>query len=40
VMMQNSFESLHKASEIDFKILLVMLLILFIRRAYVMVVKK
>lgn len=40
VMMQNSFESLHKASEIDFKILLVSLLILFIRRAYVMVAKK
>lgn len=40
VMMQNSFESLHKASEIDFKILLVSLLILFVRRAYVMVVKK
>ena len=35
-----SFEALHTASEIDFKILLVMLLILFIRRAYVMVVKK
>jgi len=35
-----SFEALHKASEIDFKILLLMLLILFSRRAYVMVVKK
>ncbi|MGA9046663.1 DUF4149 domain-containing protein [Sulfuricurvum sp.] len=35
-----SFEALHKASEIDFKILLVMLLILFTRRAYLMVVKK
>lgn len=35
-----SFEALHKASEIDFKILLLMLLILFIRRAYLMVVKK
>ncbi len=35
-----SFEVLHKASEIDFKILLLMLLILFIRRAYLMVVKK
>ncbi|MDD5158521.1 MAG: DUF4149 domain-containing protein [Sulfuricurvum sp.] len=40
VMMQNSFEALHKASEIDFKILLVSLLILFMRRAYVMVAKK
>lgn len=35
-----SFEALHKASEIDFKILLVMLLILFGRRAYLMAVKK
>ncbi|WP_310440397.1 DUF4149 domain-containing protein [Sulfuricurvum sp.] len=35
-----SFEALHKASEIDFKILLIMLLILFTRRAYLMVVKK
>jgi uncharacterized membrane protein len=35
-----SFEALHKASEIDFKILLVMLLILFSRRAYMMAVKK
>lgn len=35
-----SFEALHKASEIDFKILLVMLLILFTRRAYLMAVKK
>lgn len=35
-----SFEALHKASEIDFKILLVMLLVLFCRRAYVMAVKK
>jgi len=35
-----SFEALHKASEIDFKILLLMLLILFTRRAYIMVVKK
>lgn len=35
-----SFEALHKASEIDFKILLLMLLILFTRRAYLMVVKK
>jgi len=39
-MMNNSFESLHKASEIDFKILLVMLFILFVRRAYLMVVKR
>lgn len=35
-----AFEALHKASEIDFKILLVMLLILFGRRAYLMAVKK
>lgn len=35
-----SFESLHKASEIDFKILLVTLLILFMRRAYLLAVKK
>lgn len=35
-----SFEALHKASEIDFKILLLMLLILFSRRAYLMAVKK
>jgi uncharacterized membrane protein len=35
-----SFEALHKASEIDFKILLVMLLVLFIRRAYLMAVSK
>jgi uncharacterized membrane protein len=40
VMMQNSFESLHKASEIDFKILLITLLILFMRRAYLLAVKK
>lgn len=39
-MMNNSFESLHKASEIDFKIMLVMLLILFGRRAYLMAVKR
>lgn len=39
-MMNNSFESLHKASEIDFKIMLVMLLILFGRRAYLMMVKR
>ncbi len=39
-MMNNSFESLHKASEIDFKILLVMLLILFCRRAYLLAVKR
>ena len=36
----SSFEALHKASEIDFKILLVMLIILFGRRAYLMAVKK
>lgn len=35
-----SFEALHKASEIDFKILLVMLLLLFGRRAYLMAVKR
>jgi uncharacterized membrane protein len=35
-----SFEALHKASEIDFKILLVMLLILFGRRAYLMMAVK
>ena len=35
-----SFEALHKASEIDFKILLVMLLILFSRRAYLLAVKR
>lgn len=39
-MMNNSFESLHKASEIDFKFMLVMLLVLFSRRAYLMVVKR
>ena len=39
-MMNHSFESLHKASEVDFKILLVMLLILFCRRAYLVAVKK
>ncbi|MDD5212407.1 MAG: DUF4149 domain-containing protein [Sulfuricurvum sp.] len=39
-MMNNSFESLHKASEIDFKIMLVMLLVLFGRRAYLMMVKR
>jgi len=38
--MQESFESLHKASEIDFKILILMLLILFGRRAYLMAVKR
>lgn len=38
--MDESFEALHKASEIDFKILLVMLLILFSRRAYLMAVKR
>jgi uncharacterized membrane protein len=35
-----SFEALHKASEIDFKILLLALLILFYRRAYLLAVKK
>lgn len=35
-----SFEALHKASEIDFKILLVMLLVLFGRRAYLMAVSR
>ena len=40
VMMNNSFESLHKASELDFKIMLVMLLVLFGRRAYLMAVKR
>jgi hypothetical protein len=35
-----SFEALHKASEIDFKILLLMLLILFGRRAYLMAAKR
>lgn len=40
IMMDNSFEALHKASEIDFKILLVMLLILFGRRAYLIAVKR
>lgn len=35
-----SFEALHKASEIDFKILLAMLVILFARRTYLMAVKK
>lgn len=40
VMMDSGFEALHKASELDFKILLVMLLVLFIRRAYLMAVKR
>lgn len=35
-----SFEALHKASEIDFKILLVALLVLCGRRAYLMAVKR
>lgn len=39
-MMNHSFESLHKASEIDFKVMLVMLLALFVRRAYLMAVKR
>ncbi len=38
--MQNNFEALHKASELDFKILLLMLLVLFSRRAYLMAVKR
>jgi len=38
--MDESFESLHKASEIDFKILLVMLIVLFARRTYLMVAKR
>lgn len=40
VMMDQGFEALHKASEIDFKILLVMLSVLFIRRTYLMAVKR
>lgn len=40
MMMDNGFEALHKASEIDFKILLMMLATLFIRRAYLLAVKK
>ena len=39
-MMNHSFESLHKASEIDFKFMLVTLLVLFTRRAYLMAVKR
>lgn len=39
-MMNHSFESLHKASEIDFKFMLVTLLILFVRRAYLIAVKR
>lgn len=35
-----SFEALHKASEIDFKILLLMLVILFGRRVYLMAGKR
>lgn len=35
-----SFESLHKASEVDFKILLIMLIVLFARRTYMMAVKR
>lgn len=34
------FEALHKASELDFKVLLVALLVLFFRRAYLMAVKR
>lgn len=40
IAMDETFETLHKASEIDFKILLMMLLILFGRRAYLMAVKR
>lgn len=39
-MMNHSFDALHKASEIDFKIMLVMLLVLFSRRAYLLVAKR
>lgn len=35
-----SFEALHTASEIDSKILLIMLLVLFCRRAYLMMAKR
>jgi len=38
--MDDSFEALHKASEIDSKLLLIMLLILFSRRAYLIAVKR
>jgi hypothetical protein len=38
--MDDSFEALHKASELDFKILLVALLVLFLRRAYLMMAAK
>lgn len=34
--MDEGFEALHKASEIDFKIMLVMLLVLFLRRGYLL----
>lgn len=40
VMVDSSFEALHKASELDFKILLVVLSILFVRRTYLMVTKR
>lgn len=40
VMMDQGFEALHKASEIDFKILLATLLILFVRRTYLMAAKR
>jgi uncharacterized membrane protein len=40
IMMEESFEALHKASEIDFKILLLMLVILFTRRLYLVAVKR
>lgn len=35
-----SFEALHKASELDFKLLLLLLLVLFARRAYLLAVRK
>lgn len=36
IAMDDSFEALHKASELDFKILLLALSVLFLRRAYLM----
>jgi len=38
--MDESFEALHRGSELDFKILLVVLSILFVRRAYLMMAVK
>lgn len=35
-----SFEALHKASELDFKLLLLLLLVLFARRAYLLAVRR